>query len=110
VIIAGDVRLDKAMAKAYWFRLVSVSLGNATPEYPDGDDVQAIEKWDLPKTWQGADPKTLDAILDAIDRGAPDDQRYSDHKNAKGRAAWKRAIEEFKVGEPWNQVLLLKLA
>jgi hypothetical protein len=93
------VRLDKAKAnmvratKAYWFRLVNISLGNATPEYPDGDDVQAIEKWDPPKTWQGADPKTLDAILDVIDRGTPDGQRYSDHKNAKDRAAWEVVAE-----------------
>ena len=39
--------------KATWFRLVSVPLGNATPQYPNGDHVQAVEPWIPPKTWEG---------------------------------------------------------
>jgi hypothetical protein len=27
-----------------WFRLVGVNIGNATAEYPDGDNVQAVER------------------------------------------------------------------
>jgi hypothetical protein len=89
------VRLDKAKAnmvraqKARWFRLVNIPLGNATKEYPEGDDVQAIEKWEPPETWQGAEPETLNAILDAFDRGMPDGRRYSDNRRAEDRAAWK---------------------
>jgi hypothetical protein len=99
------VRLDKAKAnmvratKARWFRLVSIPLGNATPEYPEGDDVQAIEKWEPPDTWQGASPETLNAILDALDKGMPDGHRYSDHRNAKGREAW-QIVAEYCPGKP----------
>jgi hypothetical protein len=89
------VRLDKAKAnivpamKAHWFRLVSVQLGNANAEYPDGDAVQAIERWEPPATWAGIEPATLNAILDNIAAGMPDGQRYSEHGSAKDRAAWR---------------------
>jgi len=97
--IAADVRksymrLDKAKAnivravKARWFRLASVRLDNATALYPDGDEVQAIERWEPPETWAGVDGETLNAILDAIDAGLPDGRRYIDHGAAKDRAAW----------------------
>jgi hypothetical protein len=97
--IAADMRksymrLDKAKAnivravKARWFRLASVRLNNATALYPDGDEVQAIERWEPPETWAGVDGETLNAILDAIDAGLPDGRRYIDHGAAKDRAAW----------------------
>ena len=97
--IAADMRksymrLDKAKAnivravKARWFRLASVRLDNATALYPDGDEVQAIERWEPPETWAGVDGETLNAILDAIDAGLPDGRRYIDHGAAKDRAAW----------------------
>jgi hypothetical protein len=73
---------------ARWFRLVGVPLGNATADYPDGDDVQAIERWEPPEVWEGIVPETLNAILDAIDTGMPNGRRYSNHGSAKDRAAW----------------------
>jgi hypothetical protein len=88
------MRLDKAKAnivravKARWFRLVSVSLGNASETYPEGDEVQAIEPWQPPETWAGAEPEALNAILDELAHGLPDGRRYSDHSKAKGREAW----------------------
>jgi AAA domain/alpha-glutamyl/putrescinyl thymine pyrophosphorylase clade 1 len=96
--IAADVRksymrLDKAKAnivravKARWFQLTSVRLDNATALYPDGDEVQAVERWEPPETWAGVDGETLNAILDAIDAGLGDGRRYIDHGAAKGRLA-----------------------
>jgi hypothetical protein len=88
------MRLDKAKAnivqavKARWFQLVSVPLGNTTEEYPEGDNVQAIERWEPPETWGGTTPETLNAILDAIASGLPDGRLYSSHGAAKDRAAW----------------------
>lgn len=97
--IAADVRksymrLDKAKAnivravKARWFWLASVRLNNATALYPDGDEVQAVERWEPPETWAGVDGETLNAILDAIDAGLGDGRRYIDHGAARDRAAW----------------------
>jgi hypothetical protein len=65
------------------------ALGKRTAEYPEGDEVQAIEAWTPPETWAGIEPEMLDAMLDDLDRGMPDGQRYSDHGAAKDRAAWR---------------------
>jgi hypothetical protein len=89
------VRLDSAKVnivramKAAWFKLVSVRLGNPTVMYPEGDEVQAIERWRPPETWEGLTPETLSAIPDALDAGMPDVRRYSIHNRATARAAWK---------------------
>jgi hypothetical protein len=88
-VAAGDrgsfVRLDSAKVniaarsmKPTWFRLIGVPIGNATPEYPNGDTVQVVEPWEPPDTWAGVSPVTLNAVLDDIDAGLPNGQRYSD--------------------------------
>jgi hypothetical protein len=93
------VRLDSAKVnmiravKAQWFHLVSVRLGNADETYKDGDEVQAVERWEPTPVWADTDGKpfssvALDAILEDIDAGMPDGRRYSDHPKAKERAAW----------------------
>jgi len=89
------VRLDKAKAnltraiKAEWFRLVSVSLGNATALYPDGDDMQAIERWTPPETWGDVSSEALNAILNEMEAEMPAGRRYSGKPQAVDRAAWK---------------------
>ena len=88
------MRLDKAKAnivramKAAWFRLVSVPLDNATADYPDGDEVQALDRWEPPETWAGLRDEGLDAILGTIESGLPDGRRYTSHAKAKDREAW----------------------
>jgi DNA polymerase I-like protein with 3'-5' exonuclease and polymerase domains len=102
------MRLDKAKAnivravKARWFRLVSISLGNADAVYLDGDEVQAIEAWAPPEVWADAAPETLNAILDAIAAGLLDGRRYSDHSKAKGREAW-QVVQKHCPGKPEAQ-------
>jgi hypothetical protein len=89
------MRLDKAKAnivraiKARWFRLVSVRLNNADSVYVEGDEVQAIERWEPPETWAGIEGDTLNAILNDLDAGTPNGRRYSKHGAATDRAAWK---------------------
>jgi hypothetical protein len=102
------VRLDKAKAnivrsmKATWFRLVSVSLGNATAMYPEGDEVQAIEKWSPPEAWAGIEGETLNAILDDIETGLLNGQRYSKRGATKTRAVW-QVIQQHCPGKPEAQ-------
>jgi hypothetical protein len=89
------VRLDNAKVnlvrqmQASWFRLVSVNLDNADEVYTDGDEVQAIECWTPPETWEGTDAVLINAILDDIAGKLANGQRYSNHGSAKDRAAWK---------------------
>jgi hypothetical protein len=91
------MRLDKAKAnivramKAVWFQLVNVPIDNKTETYPEGDEVQAAERWDPPETWTGIEPETLNAILDDLDAGLPNGSRYSTHSRATDRAAWQVA-------------------
>lgn len=69
------VRLDDAkrnMApaeRARWFRLVGVELGNGTPLYPNGDQVQAIVTWEPPSIFGEATGERLNEILDVIQEG-----------------------------------------
>jgi AAA domain/DnaB-like helicase N terminal domain len=90
----GYVRLDSAKVnlvppayKASWFRLVSVRLENGTPQYPNGDEVQTVEPWSPPETWD-VPVTALNAALTEIEAGMSNGQRYSDASAARERAAW----------------------
>jgi hypothetical protein len=85
---SAKVNLLPPARRADWCRLVSVDLGNATADYPDGDRVQTVEPWIPPDTWDGLDPEALDAALSEINAGLPTGQRYSSDNAAKNRAAW----------------------
>jgi AAA domain len=90
------VRLDSSKVniappsdKATWFKLVGVQLGNATADYPAGDEVQTVERWHPPETWEGVSAAQLNAALTDIDAGLANGQRFSGAGAAKGeRAAW----------------------
>ena len=95
------VRLDGAkvniaarLTKPTWFRLVGVSIGNATSEYPAGDTVQVVEPWTPPETWGDLSSALLNQILNEIEKGLPDGNRYTNAPSAKERAAWK-VIQRF---------------
>ena len=58
-------------------QLVGVQLENGNDEYPNGDEVQTVEPWGPPKTWDGLSSETLNAALTKIDAGMQNGQRYS---------------------------------
>jgi len=66
-----------------------VKLGNGNEEYPDGDNVQAVEPWLPPTLMSGLEADALSTVLDVIDAGLSNRQRYSNDNAAKARAAWK---------------------
>jgi hypothetical protein len=91
------VRLDSAKVnitapstKATWFKLVGVPIDNPTEKYPSGDTVHVVEPWTPPVLMSDIDIKTINYILNAIAKGMPNGQRYSDGSSAKERAAWKK--------------------
>lgn len=45
---------NSPLSEAQWVKLVSVSLGNGTADYPAGDEVQTVEHWTPPKGLVGA--------------------------------------------------------
>ncbi len=68
-----------------WFKLVSVDIGNGDETYPGGDSVQTVEPWEPPDTFEGMTTHIANRILDDIDAGLPDGERYTDAPKAQDR-------------------------
>ena len=79
------VRIDNGKANlapaagATWVRLVGVPLGNGTSDYPNGDNVQTVERWTLPTVAQRGAVSDAEAarVQTAIQQAAPDERRQS---------------------------------
>jgi hypothetical protein len=91
------IRLDDAKrnlaaaAKAKWFRLRPVRLGNTAmdPLYPNGDTVAAIAPWQAPQDELATAPnQDLNAALDAIAAGPGDGLRYTATKQGGKGSRW----------------------
>ncbi|MCU4180672.1 helicase RepA family protein [Bosea sp. BH3] len=88
------VRVDDAKvnivpsAEASWFRLVGVDIGNGTELYPNGDSVQTVEVWIPPELFADVSSVIINRILDELDAGLPDGNRYSNAPNTD-RPAWR---------------------
>ena len=87
------VRLDDAKrnmapaAKASWFKLEQVPLGNGgvDPRYPNGDTVAAIAAWDAPRDELKTAPhKELNEALDEIAQGPGNGVLYKASKQGGG--------------------------
>jgi hypothetical protein len=99
LIRVDDAKLNLVpMRDTRWFKLVSVNIGNATALYPHGDNVQTVEPWTPPDMFSDFSIQTLHEILDDIEKGLEDGNRYSDAPKAGERAAW-RVIEEHCPGK-----------
>jgi hypothetical protein len=86
---SSKVNIAPPSGEATWFKLVGVQLGNKTADYPNGDDVQTVQRWQPPETWENVTTAQLNASLTDIDAGLSNGQRYSGAGAAKGeRAAW----------------------
>jgi hypothetical protein len=79
--------------EARWFQLASVPLGNATDTYPAGDHVQVAAPWLPPKLFDHLPTPIIHRILEQIDAGLANGQRYSPAPSAQGRAAWRVVCE-----------------
>lgn len=91
----GKLNVTMPALDATWFRLHSVNLKNGTPTYPNGDDVQAIAPWSPPRNFWDAIKPSIDDILDQIEAGLPNGQRYSNAaKVDDSRKVW-RVVQQF---------------
>ena len=108
------VRLDSAKVnitarstKPTWFRLVGVQIGNGTSEYPAGDTVQVVKPWIPPETWGDLNSALLNQILNEIEGGLPDGNRYTNAPSAKERAAWKviQRLAPHKTGAQAREII-----
>jgi hypothetical protein len=86
---SAKVNIAVSAAKAKWFKLVGVRLGNGTELYPHGDEVAAVEPWEPPEIWDDIPPALCNSILDDIAAGPAPGRHYSPANRAEDRAAWK---------------------
>jgi hypothetical protein len=85
----GKVNLVRRDPNARWFQLIGVPLGNWTETYPHGDEVQTVARWVPPDVFAGAADSIWNQILDDLDKGLENGQRYSAAGAARDRAAWR---------------------
>ena len=78
------VRLDDAKANlapraeaAIWYRMESVSLGNATGLYPNGDTVAALAPWKPTSAFAGLGAAECNRALDVIAAGPGEGQLFA---------------------------------
>lgn len=86
-----DVKRNMApAAKAKWFRLENVPLGNTfDPTYPSGDSVAAIVRWKPPDDeLKAASNRDLNLALDAIRTGPEPGVLYTASKRGQSSARW----------------------
>jgi hypothetical protein len=83
-----DAKLNLAPApeETIWLKLCNVLL-------PNGDKVQAVERWDMPSPWEDLPWGMITSILEKIGEGPEDGERYTDRKQAKDRWAGQVLIE-----------------
>ena len=88
---SAKVNIAPPSIEARWFRIVGVPLGNGTALYPRGDEVPTVEPWNPPDLWREITTAVSNDILDQIERGPGEGQRYSAEKQAAAtdRAAWR---------------------
>jgi bifunctional DNA primase/polymerase-like protein/AAA domain-containing protein/primase-like protein len=86
----GKVNIAPPARVAKWYKLIGVKLDNGNDLYPNGDEVQTVEPWSPPANSPSfLDPDVYQRILDEIDTGFPDGNRYSESSRAQDRAAWR---------------------
>jgi hypothetical protein len=96
---SGKVNTVPGSADATWFKLVGVNIGNGNDEYPNGDNIQTVERWSPPATFAEISVAEINDILNEIEKGLPDGNRYSDHHLATTRAAWRVVTKHSKKTE-----------
>lgn len=90
---SGKVNVAPPSRQATWFRLIGVPLCNGTEAYPNGDEVQTVERWEPPSTWERLDALLINRVLDDIEAGLPNGSRYSAAPKADERAAWRVVVK-----------------
>jgi hypothetical protein len=92
-IEASKVNIWPPTADTVWFELVGVALGNTTETYPNGDNVQTVRRWKAPIKMIGGVVEAIGRrILDVIDAGLANGDRYSAAPNAHGESAATNAV------------------
>jgi len=99
---SGKVNIAPPSHEAKWFRLVGVPLDNGNDLYPHGDNIQTVEAWQPPAMFDGLDSPTLNRVLDDIEKGMDNGQRFTAANAAGKRCAW-GAVQRHAPGKTEEQ-------
>jgi DNA polymerase len=89
----GKVNITRSTRWTKWFKLIGVHIGNGNELYPRGDEVQTVETWQPPEAFADVGADLQNAILNDIEAGMDNGQRYSNAAKADKRAAWKVVLK-----------------
>ena len=92
---SAKVNIAPPTATTTWLRIVGVNLGNGDATYPNGDNVQTVERWTPAPLFDGLSSADLNCVLRKLGAGIGDGRRYSLASAAKDRAAWRAVQEQF---------------
>jgi AAA domain len=102
----GKVNLVRRSPVAKWFKLIGVLLDNGTELYPHGDEVQTVARWTPPDVFAGPSESVWNQILDDIDKGMENGQRYSSAGAATDRAAWNVVVRHIERTEKQARTII----
>jgi hypothetical protein len=94
-IDSAKVNIAPPTATTTWLRIVGVNLENGNATYPNGDNVQTVERWTPAPLFDGLSSADLNCVLRKLGAGVGDGRRYSLASAAKDRAAWRAVQEQF---------------
>lgn len=108
------VRLDDAKhnmapaAKAKWFHMDQVALGNCTPDYPKGDRVAAIVSWEPTNVLSSKKPSELNEALDIIRDGPSPGVLFTFSKRGENNDRWVGSvlISELEITEKQAKMMI----
>jgi len=97
----GKANLAPRAERARWFRLESVALGNASTDYPAGDQVAALLPWTPQSVWARLSDADCNAALDRIATGPGRGTLYAPHRRGLGAERWagRVLIDQFGLTE-----------
>jgi hypothetical protein len=84
----AKVNLTVRAPDTMWFKMVGVPLGNGTERYPNGDNIQTVERWTPTDAFAKLNVTAIEHILNRMEAGPYEGGRYSPAANATDRAAW----------------------
>ena len=84
----AKANLAPRATRAQWLRLESIALNNHTADYPDGDRVGAIVKWDQPSPLAHITPADCNIALDLLAAGPEPGARYGVTRNHRFLTRW----------------------
>ncbi len=103
----AKINLAAAPTQCAWYGFDSVSLGNGTEDYPDGDSIGVLSRWQPAPPMQGVTWDQIQDVLDAINIGLENGTEfYTNSAIAKERWAGNLLMKAMNVTREQAKLVL----